>query len=109
LPQVRLRNSGRLFNVTEAQDLSTSEAVVTAMVLLAQRKSFKEAVVDRFDGLVLIGPDGNWHFASALCGYWGTSPAATAEILEIFGFGKKDSIFQSIYSGDDHATFSFTK
>lgn len=109
LQQVRLRNSGKTFNAIKAFDKSSYAAVASAKELLVQRKSFSSATVDRFDGLVLVGPDGNWHFATALCGYRGSGPMATAEILELFGFGKKDDILWLITNGDDHATFSFSK
>lgn len=109
MQQVRLRNSGKTFNVIKAFDNSSYAALASAKALLVQRKSFSSATVDRFDGLVLVGPDGNWHFATALCGYGGSGPMATAEILELFGFGEKDYIFQTIATGGDNATFSFSK
>ena len=109
MQEVRLRNSGKTFNVIKAFDKSTYGAVASAKILLSQRKTFSSATVDRFDGLVLAGPDGNWHFATAICGYSGNGPVATAVILELFGFGKKDDVLRTISSGGDSATFSFSK
>ena len=83
-----------------------SQAIVSAQTLLSQRRSFSRAVVDRFDGLVLVGPEGNWHFNTPLCGYVGESPMTTAAILELFGFGKKETIYQTISKGDDGATYT---
>lgn len=71
------------------------------------------AVVDRFDGLVLYFelPSGSvaQHFRCALAGYGGTGPSVSAAILELFGFGKKREIFESISRGGDEAYFSFVK
>ena len=108
LPRITLRNSGRSFTAREAGDLSTSQAIAKAEELRAQKKYFTDAYVDRTDGLVLIGREGNWHFASANCGYDGWGTKTSAEILEMFGFGEKEALLQKIAVGGDHANYAFT-
>ena len=109
MTRVTLRNSGRTFNVTPVSDKSTGEAIVQAKAIAADGGTFSEAVVDRFDGLVIVGRDASWHFNTPICGYSGTGPMTTAIILELFGFGNKAKIFDEINTGDNHATYTFNK
>ena len=58
-----------------------------------------EASVDRYDGLMLSGVDSTnpadqvgLHFACALCGYGGSGPIATVDILEVAGFGPRERL-----------------
>jgi hypothetical protein len=90
-------------------DKSTDEAIEQAKIIAAKGDTFSEAVVDRFDGLVVVGREASWHFVSPICGYSGSGPMATATILELFGFGKKAKIFEEINTGDNHASYTFTK
>jgi|GEM_PF-2300670 len=80
-----------------------------------------QAIVDRYDGLVVFSgqidddvdddaemPRG-WHFRIASCGYGGDSVWATAEILQAFGFGHQDDIYDSIATGGADAQYWFEK
>jgi len=107
MTRVTLRNSGRTFNVTPVSDKSTGEAIAQAKTIIAKGGTFSEAVVDRFDGLVVVGQGTTWHFNTAICGYVGEGPTTTATILELFGFGKKAKILERINTGDNRATYTF--
>lgn len=110
---VMLRNHNMTLSGVEAVgDTYTDQAVVMAGALAAlHRDQVTTAHVDRFDGLVLLGdePGLAWHFTTTLCGYGGTGPRATAEILEIFGFGEQKDLFRQLSYGGDHARASFYK
>jgi len=108
LPKITLINGKKSFTAREAGDLDSGQAVEKAKELHAQKKYFKEAHVDRFGGLVLVGREGNWHFVWAACGFNGAGTIATAEILEMFGFGEKKAILQNITVGGDQAYYPFT-
>lgn len=82
--------------------------------------SITEAVVDRHGGLAVYGdapakpasgPEQvrGWHFASAVCGFEGTGTHATAEILELFGFGKRRNLQIVLAHGGGDAYFKFRK
>ena len=109
MTQVKLRNSGRTFNVTPVYDESTGEAIAQAKTIAAKGDTFSEAVVDRFDGLVVVGRATTWHFNTAICGYVGDGPTTAATILELFGFGKKSEILERINTGDNRATHTFSQ
>lgn len=93
----------------EVGDRSTDEALEKAEQLMIRGVTFNRADVDRFGGLFLYGPDGTWHFRTPLCGYGGTGPHATADILAIFGFGDHKEILQRISHGGDAAHFTFNR
>ena len=79
------------------------------------------AEIDRFDGLIIywqnegdfelnpIGDARGHHFVTPICGYMGSGPMASAQILELFGFGSKDEMLKQIHFGDNHAYFTFSK
>lgn len=109
MARVRLGNFNRTFDAREVGDLDTYQAVEAAKGLRSSGFQFSEAFVDRTDGLIIVGRDGSWHFTTTICGYGGTGPMATAEILELFGFGVKADILKDIDHGGDNAKFSFKK
>lgn len=100
---VTLRNHGITVEATEVGDRDTVEAFNTARKLRDDGVEFDKALVDRFDGLVLIGGQGNWHFSSPLCGYGGTGPIISARILSVFGFGAEREILAKIDHGGEKA------
>lgn len=110
---VMLRNHNMTFsNVEEVGDTYTGEAIVMAGALAALHgHDVTTAHVDRFDGLVLLCDrlGLGWRFATPLCGYGGTGPHATAEILEIFGFGNRKKLFEQLNHGGDRGKASFYK
>lgn len=61
---------------------------------------WSKAVVDRYDGLTLFAAEEPVaiHFRTALCGYKGSGPAATIEILEAAGFGSPEELGHQINS-----------
>lgn len=85
-------------------DLYTEDAIRLAEQLVADGVEFDQASVDRFAGLVLSGPSGSWHFNTLLCGYEGNGPAATAQVLHLFGFGSFADMFARVNHGGDMAT-----
>jgi hypothetical protein len=81
-------------------------------------KKWLAAIVDRFDGLCLLyaypleplmWPDEQrgHHFRNALAGYSGNGVITAALILEQFGFGTYEEIFDKISKGDDDAFYVF--
>jgi hypothetical protein len=86
MSHVHLRNSNLSFDATEVGDNSQYDAEDFAKNLVKQRKSFHMAVVDRFDGLVIIGRSDTYHFKTVLCGYRGNGADATVKILQMLGF-----------------------
>ena len=102
--------------VEPGTDRSSSESVSFASDLYQSAGSDTcwKAVVDRFDGLLLVfhvsgGADVTYHIRHALAGYAGTGTIATATILEIFGFGRYDQLFVQISQGGSSAHFIFVK
>lgn len=107
--------------VMSGYDTYTGEALkIAAEVKERCGDRVHQAEVDRFDGLILYWMDEaafemsaaslrGWHFVTPICGYGGTGPHATAEILEMFGFGRKEELIEQINFGDDHAYFTFSK
>jgi hypothetical protein len=66
------------------------------------------------DGLVLIFDTDKpelkaWHFQTIVAGYKGRVPWTAATILEMFGFGGVDEIFEQISQGGTGNYFVFTK
>ena len=104
---VTLRNHGLTVEATPVGDTYTDQAVEKASELLARGVEFDQALVDRFDGLLLIGARGSWHFQTPLCGYKGNGPGTTAVILSMFGFGSTEEIMRQIDSGDNEAKAKF--
>ena len=101
MASVMLRNHGITVEASATGDRWSEESWENAQKLHGTGVTFDKALVDRFDGLVLIGPKGSWHFEHALCGYEGTGPQTTAKILSLFGFGSQKEIMQRIK--DDYA------
>lgn len=98
--------------VEPGNDKSSSEAMSCADALFSQMPyKFSDAIVDRFDGLVLFSPKNEYgfHFVNANCGYYGQGPMATAQILDLFGFGIYEYILAKISSGGDTAYFHLIK
>jgi len=106
---VALRNHGIELRATKVNDTYTGQAIDFAEGLKSKGRQFHQAYVDRFDGLVLVGTSGSYHFATPLCGYGGTGPNATATILEMFGFGKHADIMKQIDHGDDRGRAEFRR
>lgn len=98
-------------------DCSSEEAEYLAMELYANigAKSCFKALVDRHDGLLLLYTDGptrrmdGRHFRTAIAGYVGRGPQASAFILNLFGFGARDEIFEKISRGENDAFYVFVK
>ena len=97
----------------EAGDLTSDHGVE---IFRAWKKSlpgydWTRAVVDRYDGLTLFTDDefsASLHFVNALCGYGGSGPHATAEILHEAGFGELGELLGTVSSGAN-TKLSFTK
>ena len=104
---VMLRNHGISIDAESVGDLDTKQALEFAGDLHDNGVTFDKAYVDRFDGLVLEGPRGTYHFSTPLCGYGGTGPTTTVVILELFEFGKRDEIMPQIDHGDNTAKAVF--
>lgn len=112
----------RVAGVLQGEDKWTGEALKIARSLKEQHGDHVyRAEVDRFDGLIIywrsraefeLGSPSEargHHFVTPICGYTGSGPIATAQILEIFGFGTKDDLLEQINFGGDHAYFTFSK
>ena len=96
---------GRSIQAYEADDKDSMEALVIAKKLHAKGIVVSHVGVDRFEGLVLVGTQEAWRFKHAICGFGGTGPQTTAEILELFGFGTKAGIMKVI--SDPHKSRHF--
>ena len=117
--RVTVQLRGKTYEGVEpGEDDSTEEALTAAHDLIERRFGplvCITAIVDRFDGLVLVFGQSvastwpGWHFRTATCGYVGSGPIASARILELFGFGTYAEIFALISVGSDDANFEFTK
>ena len=104
--QVSLRNHDDMtIDVIKVNDLDTVEAERYARNLREDGLTFDLALIDRFDGLVLLGRSGNYHFDTPLCGYIGNGPMASARILEMFEFGSAESIMSQIGDGGNNAKY----
>ena len=108
--------------VHKGTDTYTGDALqLAAEVASRYGDRIYRAEVDRIDGLIVYwmnefdycASDGSeprgWHFVTPICGYTGSGPIATAEILEMFGFGPKNELLQQINFGDNQAYFTFSK
>lgn len=108
--------------ILDGIDRSSFEAVHVAESLMEKYGPLVyRAEVDRFDGLIIYWTDSvafelgssdeprGHHFVTAICGYSGSGPIATARILEMFGFGRKDELLEQINFGGDHAYFTFSR
>ena len=101
-------------DVEEGRDTWSDEAVQHASELYERIGSdtCTLAVVDRKDGLMLFFTPSDadkpvaHHFKCALAGYTGNGVIASAKILEMFGFGTYDDIFQRISHGGDRARYT---
>lgn len=109
LTLVRLRNHGISVEAERVDDHITAQALEFAGNLFNQGSTFTRALIDRFDGLVLIGPDGNYHFTTPVCGYDGDGTRTAAIIVELFGFGDGASIMARINHGGDGAKAEFNR
>jgi len=88
-------------DIIEAGDRDSFEAVAIFRERYASMQWFR-ARVDRFDGLTLRGVAANGksaiavHFASCICGYIGSGPIATKEILVAAGFNDEAFIWNRV-------------
>jgi hypothetical protein len=104
---VMLRNHGISIDAESIGDTYTEKALEFAGELHDNGVTFDKAYVDRFDGLVLEGPSGTYHFSTPLCGYGGAGPMTTLVILELFEFGTRDEIMPRLDHGGDAAKAVF--
>lgn len=104
--QVTLRNHGIAIDAVSVGDTYTGQALEFARSLQERGATFDKALIDRFDGLVIQGAGGSYHFTTPICGYGGTGPRTSAQILEMFQFGSIDSIMDRISHGDNGAMFT---
>ena len=105
---IRLRNAGITFdNIEEAGDRSSSEAVGIVRRLMNDGVSFRGAVVDSVDGLVLISNRGQWRFMSCKCGYDGSGVIDAAKALSLAGFGTVDDVKIKISRGGMESSYIF--
>lgn len=111
MARIILRNHGITVEAAEVNDTSTQEALEHATELYGSGARFEQALVDRFDGLVLLGEtaDKSYRYRTPLCGYDGTGPMTTAVILELFEFGTRAEIMANISTGDNSAKASFSR
>ena len=100
--------TGRTIKANEAGDTSSFDALVIAKELKAKGLVVIHAGVDRFEGLVLVGSRRAWRFKNAICSFDGTGPQTTAEILELFGFGKKADTMKVI-SNQNQSRYFFKR
>ena len=87
--------------IQPGSDRDTLEALANARALKASGHEFTAAFVHRFDGLVLIEGEvtntaTGHHFRTPLCGYEGTGPRATVEILEMFDFDNEVTLYDAL-------------
>lgn len=104
LTSVRLRSLNQTFPATPGGDGDTREAIEAAKEV-AEHFVIVEAHVDRFDGLVLVDESGTcFHWRTPLCGYTGSGPLATVEILVACGFegGDKSRLKEIICQQDEN-------
>lgn len=88
-------------NLQEIGDRDSFEAKRLAEQLRSTGFKPRSARVERNDGLVLLSgtmdPTTPGHrFRHAVCGFNGTGPIITAEILELFGFGAKADLLDRL-------------
>lgn len=88
-------------NLQEVGDRDSFEAKRLAQELHSAGFQPRSARVERNDGLALLSgamdpSTAGHHFRHAICGYNGTGPIITAEILELFGFGTKADLLERI-------------
>lgn len=112
----------KVVGVVNGHDTYTGQALEIARGL---KDKFGDRVyraeVDRVDGLLIywetvIGfelgdgshPRGH-HFVTPICGYGGSGPTATSQILEMFGFGTQEDLLSQINFGGDMAYFTFSR
>lgn len=98
--------------VDKGTDKSSYEALkVAEKLFMANKYKYTEAIIDRFDGMVLLCPKDQTgqHFVTAICGYYGSGPMVSAQILEMFGFGDYDYTLAKIAQGGDMASFHVIK
>lgn len=97
------------YNLKPASDMDTMQAVSQAENIIEHSKcQIQSAIVDRFDGLVLLaGPIDNldadgYRLRTPLCGYDGAGSRTAAKILAMFDFGDEASLFARIKTGNRH-------
>ena len=98
--------------IDKGSDKSSFEALDVAEKLFAKNKfKYTEALIDRFDGMVLLCPEEQigHHFVTAICGYYGSGPMASAQILDMFGFGQYEYLLAKIATGGDMSNFHMIK
>jgi hypothetical protein len=109
----------RLFDVEESDATDSYDAVRKAKAFIDKISSeggfINEAIVSRdgFDGMVLISDTGKtMRFMHLNCGYSGTGPSCSSEVLVHAGFGNgrsRSEVLDMIAHGGDEAVASFHK
>lgn len=102
MPQLsfRLRNHGIVVKVSSASALTPGDAITTATRLSKEGIEFDKALVDRDDGLVLIGSKGNWHFWPPLNGTEDERTRAAAWVLFLSNFGSVRDMVAQVNHGN---------
>lgn len=108
--------------VRPGEETTSAEALIQAerLITFHPGESWYMAIVDRYDGLVLLcrdprpaetGPDDirGWHFKGAVAGFAGAGPITTAKILALYGFGSFRELFRRVARGDKNAFYGFMK
>lgn len=98
-------------------DTYTDMALAHAREFQSRFGNVTDAIVDRFDGLVVYydtmrvaaGQVRGCHFVTAICGYSGSGPITASMILELFGFGDQRELLEQICHGGNDAQFHFRK
>lgn len=99
---VRVRD--RVFeSVSPGSDLIIKHAVMSAEDTIMLGYRFQNAVVDRYDGLVLLeGPVARdtpgIHLRVPRCGLAGEETQAAARILSRLGFGEEEILYEKLVS-----------
>lgn len=105
-----------LYGIVEANDTATIDAELAAIGMLEEAEHFTEAIIDRFDGLVIFDPAyalreecdhesdrTGLHMRTPVCGYQGSGPMMAAVILALYGFGDVSELYARINHGEDSA------
>ena len=108
----------QLYGIVEANDASTQEADAFASTMLSEREHMTEAIIDRFDGLVIFDPAlalreecdheddrTGFRLRTPICGYEGSGPMMSAVILAAYGFGDVSELYARINHGEDTARY----
>ena len=93
------------FNSEWLGKMSFADVITLASRTTVARTMERDDFEKRFREGLPIG----YHFRSALAGYAGSGPSASAMILSLFGFGTRDELFERVSHGDSGAYFEFVK